>query len=97
MSKLYLVRHGRAAAGWDVDPNPGLDELGRAQAEQASLSLSKYAPAKIVSSPLLRCQETAAPLAALLKTSVAIEQRVAEILSRRALNLKIASHGYEPQ
>ena len=88
MSKLYLVRHGRAAAGWDVDPNPGLDELGRAQAEQASLTLSKYAPAQLVSSPLLRCQETAAPLAALLKTSIAIEQRVAEILSPEGVELK---------
>lgn len=88
MNKLYLVRHGRAAAGWNVDPNPGLDELGRTQAEQASLILNKFAPAQIVSSPLLRCQETAAPLAALWKTTVAIEQHVAEILSPEGVELK---------
>ena len=33
MTRLYLVRHGRAAAGWDTDPDPGLDEIGRGQAQ----------------------------------------------------------------
>ena len=88
MNKLYLVRHGRAAAGWDVDPNPSLDQLGRTQAEQASLALAKYAPANIVSSPLQRCQETAAPLAALWNKSITIEQRVAEILSPEGVEIK---------
>ena len=32
MTRLYLVRHGRAAAGWDRDPDPDLDELGLVQA-----------------------------------------------------------------
>ena len=29
MARVHLVRHGRAAAGWDVDPDPGLDAVGR--------------------------------------------------------------------
>ena len=29
MTRVYMVRHGRAAAGWNVDPDPGLDDLGR--------------------------------------------------------------------
>ena len=29
---VRLVRHGRAAAGWDVDPDPDLDDVGRRQA-----------------------------------------------------------------
>ena len=29
MARLHLVRHGRATAGWDVDPDPGLDHVGR--------------------------------------------------------------------
>ena len=33
MTRLILVRHGRAAGGWDDDLDPGLDDLGRAQAE----------------------------------------------------------------
>ena len=32
MTRLYLVRHGRAAAGWDTDPDPGLDDIGQRQA-----------------------------------------------------------------
>ena len=28
MARLYLVRHGRATGGWDVDPDPGLDDVG---------------------------------------------------------------------
>ena len=36
MTRVYLVRHGRAAAGWDRDPDPDLDELGRAQAAAAA-------------------------------------------------------------
>ena len=31
MTRVYMVRHGRAAAGWNVDPDPGLDDLGRSQ------------------------------------------------------------------
>ncbi len=30
--RLVLVRHGRAAAGWDTHPDPALDDVGRAQA-----------------------------------------------------------------
>ena len=33
MARLYMVRHGKAAAGWDGDADPGLDALGRQQAE----------------------------------------------------------------
>ena len=32
MTRVYMVRHGRAAAGWDVDPDPPLDDVGRNQA-----------------------------------------------------------------
>jgi hypothetical protein len=32
VTRLHLVRHGRAAAGWDTDPDPGLDDIGRRQA-----------------------------------------------------------------
>ena len=81
MTLLYLVRHGRAAAGWDVDPDPALDVLGREQAEAAAGELSALGARSIVSSPLRRCRETAAPLADRWGTDVAIEPRVAEIPS----------------
>ncbi len=81
MIRVHLVRHGRATAGWDVDPDPGLDELGLRQAAAAATTLSAGSPAALVSSPLRRCRETAAPLAELWGAPVAIEPRVAEIPS----------------
>ena len=34
MARLYLIRHGRAAAGWDTAMDPPLDDLGREQAAE---------------------------------------------------------------
>lgn len=81
MTRVYMVRHGRAAAGWDVDPDPALDELGRTQSLSVASRLSSRGPLPIVSSPLLRCQQTAFPLATAWKQPVAIEPRVGEIPS----------------
>ena len=55
MTRLYLVRHGRAAAGWDTDPDPGLDPLGVHQAERMADELGPRGPLALISSPLLRC------------------------------------------
>lgn len=81
MTRVYLVRHGRAAAGWDTDMDPGLDELGREQSMGAARRLSPLGPLAVVSSPLLRCQQTAFPLATAWRAEVAVEARVAEIPS----------------
>jgi broad specificity phosphatase PhoE len=87
MTRLHLVRHGRAAAGWDADPDPDLDDVGRAQAEAVADLLAGLAaaggavPLALVSSPLLRCRSTAAPLAARWAADARIEPRVAEIPS----------------
>ena len=76
-----MVRHGRAAAGWDVDPDPALDDLGRQQALAVASKLSSLGPLPVVSSPLLRCQQTAFPLATVWNSGIAIESRVGEIPS----------------
>jgi broad specificity phosphatase PhoE len=76
-----MVRHGRAAAGWNVDPDPGLDDVGRAQALKVATRLSALGPLPVVSSPLLRCQQTAFPLATAWKKDVRIESLVGEIPS----------------
>ena len=81
MTRVYLVRHGRATAGWDRDPDPGLDRIGLHQADEVCARLQPLGPLAIVSSPLQRCQLTAAPLAAAWKVPVAIEPAVAEIPS----------------
>jgi broad specificity phosphatase PhoE len=79
MAKLYLVRHGKATAGWDEDYNPGLDELGRLEARGAAQTLKPLGPLRIISSPLARARETAIPLAEAWGCSVEIEERVGEI------------------
>ncbi|MEO8263906.1 MAG: histidine phosphatase family protein [Ilumatobacteraceae bacterium] len=81
MTRLYLVRHGRAAAGWDTDPDPGLDEIGQRQAVAVAARLAPFGPFPIVTSPLRRCQETAAPLATTWSAEPSIEPAVAEIPS----------------
>lgn len=81
MVRVHLIRHGRAAAGWDTDPDPGLDELGRAQAEATARSLEALGPLAVVTSPLRRCRETAAPLAAAWGITPVVEPDVAEIPS----------------
>lgn len=86
--RVHLVRHGRAAAGWDTDPDPGLDDIGRQQAEETAVRLSSLDPVEIVSSPLRRCQETASALARLWnERAVTIEPRVAEIPSPQGIPL----------
>ena len=39
MGKIYMIRHGKAAAGWDGDADPGLDATGHVQAEAVAQDL----------------------------------------------------------
>ncbi len=81
MPRLHLVRHGRAAAGWNVDPDPALDDHGQRQAREVSDKLFGLGPLPVLSSPLRRCRETSQPLATRWGVEVSIEPRVAEIPS----------------
>ena len=81
MSRLILVRHGRAAAGWDSDHDPGLDDAGRAQAEAMAASVAPRGPRPIVSSPLRRARETAAALEQSWGRTAVVEAAVGEIPS----------------
>jgi broad specificity phosphatase PhoE len=87
MTRVYLVRHGRAAAGWDTDPDPGLDDLGRSQADAVSARLAPLGPLAVVASPLRRCQETAAPLAHRWRVPVCTDPAVAEIPSPDSVSM----------
>jgi len=88
VTRIYMVRHGRAAAGWNVDPDPSLDELGRSQALAVAGQLSRLGPLDVVSSPLLRCQQTAFPLATAWKKDVSINPAVGEIPSPEGYTLE---------
>lgn len=88
MVKLYLIRHGRAEAGFGESMDPGLDALGREQAEAVAAALGALGPLPILSSPLRRAQETAAPLAKLWNAAPVVEPAVAEIPSPKGMTLE---------
>ena len=82
--RIYLVRHGEAAASWGQSADPGLSELGRQQAVDAGADLQVLlagATPTLLSSPLARAQETAEPVAESLSLDVRIDQRVREVPS----------------
>ena len=81
MPTLYLVRHGRAAAGWDADKDPGLDASGLEQARRVADALAARGPLDLIVSPMVRTRETAAPLAQAWGIVPRIEPRVSEIPS----------------
>ena len=83
-----MVRHGRAAAGFGGAMDPGLDDTGRAQAAAAAKVLAPLGPLKILTSPLLRTRETAAPLADLWQRTPTVEEAVAEIPSLEGVTLE---------
>jgi broad specificity phosphatase PhoE len=87
MTRLYLVRHGRAAAGWNTDPDPGLDEIGMKQAAAVAQRLAPLGPLAIITSPLLRCRQTASFLADVWEREAQVESAVAEIPSPEGVDM----------
>jgi broad specificity phosphatase PhoE len=81
MPLIYFVRHGKAAAGFGEDADPGLNDLGRAQAAAIAPRLIAAAPAALVSSPMRRARETALPTETALGLTVRVEPAVSEIAS----------------
>lgn len=81
MTLVHLVRHGRAAAGWDDDPDPDLDEVGHRQAAALVEQFGRRGPLALITSPLLRCRRTAEPLARAWGVDPVVEPDVAEIPS----------------
>jgi probable phosphoglycerate mutase len=79
---IFLVRHGEAAASWAQAPDPGLSPLGQEQARAAGRALrARLSPGNVqlLSSPLTRAQETAAPLAGELGLMVQVDEAFREI------------------
>ena len=87
MARLYLVRHGEPSGTWTDSTDPGLSPLGREQAEEAAKRLREFGALDVVTSPLRRARETAAPFAAYRSRSPTIAEAVAEIPTPRAIAL----------
>ncbi len=81
MPLIYLIRHGRAAASWDADPDPGLDDLGIRQAEGLVDRFRPLDPMPVLASPMARTRETAGPLLRHWQAEARVEPRVSEIPS----------------
>jgi broad specificity phosphatase PhoE len=79
--RLRVVRHGRASAGWDNHRDPGLDDVGRAQAAAVALTLAPLGPLPILCSPMRRTRETAEPLATAWDVEPLIDAAVGEIVA----------------
>jgi broad specificity phosphatase PhoE len=88
MARIHMIRHGRAAAGFGESMDPGLDEFGQSQAEAVAEKLKALGRLPILSSPLARTQQTAAPLAKLWGAAPVIEDAVAEIPSPKGMTLE---------
>jgi len=80
---VLLLRHGRTTAntggilaGWT--PGVRLDETGTAQVQAVAERLAKVPLAAVVSSPLERCRQTAAALAAERDVDVQTDDRLGE-------------------
>jgi probable phosphomutase (TIGR03848 family) len=83
VTTVLLVRHGRSTANTSgvlagCTPGVALDDRGREQAESLAVRLGGLKLAAIVSSPLQRCQETIAPLAAKVGLPVLTDDRLEE-------------------
>lgn len=84
MTRLHLVRHGKAAAGYGQDPDPGLDDEGHHQAAAAAEALRDRGPLPVLVSPLRRTLETAWPFERQWDAAALVEPRVGEIPSPTA-------------
>lgn len=81
-TRILLIRHGRTPTTGQVLPGraPGLhlSEVGRGQAREIAKKLSGEDIAAVYSSPLERARETAAPLAAVCRREVLVDERLTE-------------------
>lgn len=77
MKRVFLIRHGEPAAAWGDADDPGLSAPGQAQAAATAAILPQNL--LIVTSPMLRCRETAAPYEARLSARARVEPRVSEV------------------
>lgn len=62
--------------------DPGLDPVGRSQAEHVARALRHVGAIRLVTSPMRRARETAQPIAEALGLSIQVVDEVAEVFDR---------------
>jgi broad specificity phosphatase PhoE len=77
--RLYLVRHAKTAHPWRTTLDSPLSASGHAQAATLAERIASLGPLPVVSSPLQRARQTAAPLATRWGGVARIDPRVSEI------------------
>lgn len=87
---IFLIRHGEAAASWGNHPDPGLSELGKSQAEAVSEILGTLGASRVVTSPMQRCRETAAPFEARLGQRGEVVPAVSEIVTPSGIDDRVS-------
>ena len=101
-SAILLVRHAKAGkrSSWKKDDRlRPLDSHGRVQAEAVGQIGALFAPRRALAAPLVRCEQTIAPLAGALKLTVRAAPRFSDAQFERhpnrtveALNAMSRSH-----
>lgn len=102
MPTVLLVRHGRSSAntagvlaGWT--PGVDLDDVGREQVAKVGSRLAELPIARVVSSPLARCQQTAqALLTGRAELSIETDERLGECRYGAWTGRKISELSKEP-
>ncbi|NVK11925.1 MAG: histidine phosphatase family protein [Gammaproteobacteria bacterium] len=81
MIDLWVVRHGEPLSDWGQQADPGLSDLGQAQAASTLDHLAALNYQNIVSSPKQRARETAIPLLAATSNQLSIQNEIRELPS----------------
>jgi broad specificity phosphatase PhoE len=81
MTRVALVRHAHPSGTFVDHVDAPLDELGRQQARAVADELGARPPGVVMTSPLRRARETAAPLAARWGTVPVVTAAIGEIPS----------------
>jgi phosphohistidine phosphatase len=90
--RVFLVRHAEAASGEPDELRP-LTAAGRATAEALGEQLARHKLDAVVSSPLLRARQTAAPIAKAANLDAEIEPKLAPGADAQSLRDALAGRG----
>lgn len=99
MTTIHLIRHAKAKnrVGWsEPDELRPLTKRGRREAEAIAARLLDDPPARLVSSPYLRCVQTLAPLAVPLALAIETTDALAEGAGADGLELLVTLAREEP-